>query len=248
MNKYAWLCAVLLAGVLPLQAQIQRPRDIVPTENVTSLEFSPSLDVMDNSGSVSRSALTFKGGYAVDKYLNFALELPLARYEAPDKSKNGLGDATLSATVTSNYQETWSFGATADVVVPTATGKELGSGKVQVNPALFAVYMPHPSWFISLGYRQYWSVAGDGGRENTNQGRLRAVLAYLSDSKWWILADPRYIIDYENPGQARFSPEAEIGTMVNAGTSVYLRAGGKAGGNMPGPDWTVTMGFRVLYL
>ena len=46
----------------------------------------------------------------------------------------------------------------------------------------------------------------------------------------------------------KLQPEFEVGTMINEGTAVYLRGGGKMGGNMPGADWTVSMGFKVLYL
>ena len=55
LKKYAvlWmLCALATPG---LYAQIQEIRDVLPNDKVTSLEFSPSLDVIDSSGSTSLS-------------------------------------------------------------------------------------------------------------------------------------------------------------------------------------------------
>lgn len=249
MKKYGLLLAVLCAGALAAQAQIQQIRDVRPDDRVTSLELSPSLDVLDNSGSVSLSKMTMKGYYKLSPTLTAGIELPFARYESPDKSKNGLSDTTLSLSMGRyNEGETWSYGAVLESILPTATGEELGSGKVQLNPSVYGVYSPNANWFFALGYKQSWSIAGDGGRDNINNGRIRGAIAYLSDSNWWAILDPRYYIDYDNPGHAKFQPEAEVGTMINEGTAVYLRAGGKMGGNMAGPDWTVSAGFRVLYL
>lgn len=230
-------------------AQIQQIRDVLPNDRVTSLEFNPSLDVLDNSASTSLSKMTMKGYYKFAPNLTAGIELPLARFESPHKSKNGLGDITLSLSMGRyNEGQVWSYGAVLESIVPTATSDELGSGKIQINPSIYGVYMPTPNWFFALGYKQHWSVAGDGGRDNINNARLRGAIAYLSDTNWWAFLDPRYYIDYDNPGHAKFQPEAEIGTMINAGTAVYLRAGGKMGGNMAGPDWLVSAGFKVLYL
>ena len=249
MKKYGLLAAVLCLGALAAQAQIQQIRDVLPNDRVTSLELSPSMDVIDNSGSVSLSKMTMKGYYKFAPNLTAGVELPFARFESPNKSKNGLGDITVSLSMGRyNEGQVWSYGAVLESVLPTATSDELGTGKVQLNPAIYGVYMPTPNWFAALAYKQSWSVAGDGGRDNINNGRIRFVLAYLSDTNWWAMVDPRYYIDYDNPGQAKFQPEAEVGTMINEGTAVYLRGGGKMGGNMAGPDWTISAGFKVLYL
>ena len=228
LKKYVALLAVCLFAVPALRAQIQQIRDVLPNDRVTSLELSPSMDVIDDSASVSLSKMTMKGFYKFALYMTAGIEVPLARFESPAESKNGLGDITLSLSLGRyNEGETWSFGAVAESILPTATSDELGSGKLQFNPSVYGVYMPTENWFFALGYKQHWSIAGDGGRENINNGRIRGAVAYLSDTNWWAMLDPRYFIDFDNPGQAKFQPEAEIGTMINEGTAVYLRGGGK---------------------
>lgn len=244
-------CAVFLCAGVCGWAQLQKScpvADVVPTENITSLEINPSLEVPKGEKATSLSKLTLKAYYAFDKYLNVGVEVPLARFESPAQSKNGLGDVNFSISANRFYGEVWSFGSTLEVVTPTASDDSLGAGKLQLNPSVYGVYMPQGNFFFALGYKQYWSVAGDGGRDTINQGRIRSVIAYLSNAKWWALVDPRYIMDYENAGQAQFAPEAEIGTMINEGSSIYLRGGGKMGGNMPGNEWLVSVGFRILHL
>ena len=249
LKKYVSLFVISLFALPAAQAQIQQIRDVLPNDRVTSLELSPSMDVIDNSGSVSLSKMTMKGYYRFAPDLTAGIELPLARFESPAESKNGLGDITLSLSMGRyNEGQVWSYGAVLESILPTATSDDLGTGKVQLNPSVYGVFMPTPNWFFALGYKQHWSIAGDGGRDNINNGRIRGAIAYLSDTNWWVILDPRYYIDFDNKGQAKFQPEAEIGTMINEGTAVYLRAGSKLSGNMAGPDWTVSAGFKVLYL
>lgn len=249
-RKFVLLCALLFCAA-SARAQLQKNcpvHDVVPTENITSLEINPALDVVDDSAGVSVSKMTLKAFFALSRRFNIGAELPLARFEGRGESKNGLGDATLTfSAVTENYGR-WSFGAQLETVWPTATADALGSGKVQTNPAVYAVYMPGPNYFVTLGYKQSYSAAGDGGRADISTGRIRSVWAYLSDDQWWVLADPRYVMDYKRSGTARLDVEAEVGTMVNLGTAVYLRGGGKVAGNMPGNDWTLSAGFKILYL
>lgn len=251
LKKCLILCVGLCCGAEVAFAQLQKNyiiHDVVPTENVTSLEFNPSLDVLDNSGGTSVSKMAFKAGLALDEHFNISMEVPLARYESDTKNKNGLADVSFSLTATQYVYGPWSFGSTFEFVLPTATDDVLGTGKLQFSPSIYTVYMPKNNFFFAVGYKQYWSTIGADNRPDIDKGRFRAIVGYLSDHQWWAMVDPRYVIDYENSGRAHFAPEFEIGTMINPGASVYLRGGGKMGGNLPGSDWTVSVGFKVLHL
>lgn len=257
-RKLTALAVLLLLLAMPASAQLQKNvyvndsvtiHGVMPTENITSLELNPSFTAIDDSNNITLNQMTLKGGYALDKHFNAGLEVPLARYGADGFAKQGLGDVLLSTTYT-RYAPggVFSYGVTSDFILPTATDDLLGTGKVQVAPAVFGVLNPNPNFFVSLGYRQWVSVAGDGGREDINLGRIRSVAAYLSDSKWWALADLRYLMDYHNSGQAEFAPEVELGSMITTGTAVYIRSGFHAAGNMNQKDWGVSVGFKLLHL
>lgn len=259
MYKQFLFCVLgVLACAVPAQAQLQKVyyaqqgveiRGVLPTENITSLEINPSFTALDDSSNTTLNQLTLKAYNAFNTHWNGGIEVPLARYGADDFSVRGLGDITLSGSYSGKLEdERFSYGATSDLVLPTATQDELGSGKVQLAPAVYGVYKPTRNFFISLGYRQWFSVAGDGSRDRVSHGRIRNVWAYLSDSQWWALLDLRYQISYRNWGEAEFAPEAEIGAMINSGSSAYMRVGGHAAGNMHQKDWSVSIGFKLLHL
>ena len=90
MRKWTMLCVALLA-VAPLQAQIQRTYHygVVPTENITTFEVNPSITAVDDSAGISSTQLTLKTYHVINERFNWGVEVPLVRYESPDKSVNG---------------------------------------------------------------------------------------------------------------------------------------------------------------
>ena len=114
----------------------------------------------------------------------------------PDKSANGLGDVLLSAqAVHSVHYIDW--GVKLESFLPTATDDTLGTGKWVISPAMFAVLPVNENFFVAAGYKQYVSVAGDGGRQDLNYGRIRLLFSYMDDDQWWITFDPQYYVDYK---------------------------------------------------
>ena len=250
MPKRIWL-ALLLCGLCaaPSFAQIQKfcIPGVAPSRNVTSLEFSPSTSIVDNSGAVSSSALTSKMYYAFTPDYNIGIEVPLARYEAPNQSVNGLGDILLAAeAVHSVHYIDW--GVKLESTLPTATDDALGTGKWVLMPSVFALVPINENFFVSFGYKQYASIAGDGGRDSVNYARFRALISYMADAQWWVTFDPQYYMNYEKSGQAELVWESEIGVMVNPGTAMYIKPGAHLGGNWKTREWTLSMGFKILYL
>lgn len=243
------LVGLLLA--LPGFGQIQRgyQYDVIPTENITSLEVNPSVTVVDNSGGISTSQLTFKGYRVINEHYNWGAEVPLARYESPEKSVNGLGDTALNATwVLPWVSDHLGMGAKMEFFVPTATHKRLGSGKLQASPSAFVVWKFDSGLYVAGGYKHYVSVLGDHACEDINYGRFRINISYLSDYKWWVQTNWYYYQDFRHSGRAEFVPEFELGTLVNQGTAFYINGGTHGGGNWKSKDWNLGVGFKILYL
>lgn len=248
-----WLFAALLGFVfLPAQAQLQRAYEygVSPTDNVTSLEVNPTLNVWDDSAGISSSQLTLKMYKVVAPDWNWGVEVPLSRYESREKAENGLGDISLA--VNWMHPESTSggfgYGAKMEMIVPTATDKRLGSGQLQASPSVFALWSFPCGIYIAGGYKHYASVIGDHARDEINMGRFRLNLSYLSDSKWWIQSNLYYYQDFKNKGKMELIPELELGTLVNEGTAMYINASTHAAGNWDSKDWSVGVGFKVLYL
>ena len=248
-----WILAVVLAGVLlPANAQLQRKYQygVEPTENITSLEINPTFTAIDDSAGISATGVTAKMYKVINPNWNWGVEVPLTRFESPEKSVNGLGDITVALNWMrpESIQGGFGYGAHLEAILPTATDKRLGAGQFQVGPSAFALYSWDSGIFTAVGYKHMLSLFGDHARDDINMGRFRYNLSYLSENKWWIQGNLYYYQDFENSGQMEVVPELEIGTLINDGTAMYVNAGTHAAGNMNSKDWSVGVGFRILYL
>lgn len=249
MRKWVVLSVALLCGV-PLCAQIQRTYHygVVPTENITTFEVNPSITVADDSAGISVNQLTLKTYRVINERFNWGVEVPLARYESPEKSVNGLGDILANITWTLPAENLFGFGAKMEFFFPTATDKLLGSGQLQASPSAFVLLAFADGFYGAVGYKHYVSVVGDHSRDDINIGRWRANIGYTSPNEWWVLTNLYYYVDYEHSGMAEFIPELEVGTLVNDGTAFYANASTHAGGNWHSKDWSFGVGFKLLYL
>lgn len=250
--RKAILVLLLALCALPLRAQLQRAYDygVMPTENVTSLEINPVLNVLDDSAGISSSQLVAKMYRVINPAWNWGIEVPLARYESPEKSVSGLGDVmtALNWMHPESLNGGFGYGVKLESFLPTATDKRLGSGKMQTSPAVFALWSWSNGIYVAAGYKHYWSVCGDRHRDDINLGRLRLNVSYLSNTKWWVQANVYYYQDFKNKGQMEVVPEVELGTLITVGTGLYLNASTHAAGNKHSKDWSVSVGFKVLYL
>ena len=239
----------LLTGSLSAFAQLQDIHGVIPTENVTSLEIKPRYKAKDDSKNKTVATVEIKPSFKINQHWKLGAEIPFTRYGEGEISEKGLGDIMVSGFYT-DYSPTkvFSYGLGAELTLPTATHHELGDGKAYIEPEIFLVWKLNPNFFIEAEYRHIFSFAGASARDDIHESRYRMIFGYMSDSKWWFEFDPRYTVDYENPGAAELIGEFEIGTMVNVGSSIYLRGGWHLAGNKYSQDWEIMLGYKILYL
>lgn len=234
----------LSANIFAVEIPECEVRGVKPTDKISTFEFNPSLTVIDDDAGISATSMTLKYYYSFNKIFSIGTEVPLKRFESPNDSKNGIGDILVSASALLK-EEKLSFGTTWEFYLPSAKYDELGAGKWQFSPAVFAEYEIVPQVFLALGYKHYVSVAGPSSRNDINMGRIRTMAAYISDHNWWILFDPKYYMDYENDSD-EFIIEIETGIMLFDEISMYLKPGWHAGGSGRTMDWSVNFGVKLL--
>jgi hypothetical protein len=220
-------------------------RGVNPADNITKFELQPRLGVIDDSASISTTTLTLKYDRAIQGIYGLNFELPLARFESPGLSANGVGDLNVRARYQARVGQMTVI-AGVESVLPVASDDLLGSGKWQLNPTLAVVQPLAGTAFLAGVVKSINSVAGDDARPDLSQLQLRALLGYSSPQGWWVLADPQYWIDRDGGDRNEFVVEFEYGRMVSPTTGVWLRAGGRAGGNWNRGDWTVGGGIRFI--
>ena len=81
------------------------------------------------------------------------------------------------------------WGAGPMFVLPTATSKVLGQGKVSMGPSFVALLQPG-HWTLGALINNAWSVAGSGGRADVNQMLLQYFVNYNLKKGWYFTVQP----------------------------------------------------------
>jgi len=84
----------------------------------------------------------------------------------------GFGDMTPTFFIFATKPNKLIWGAGPVFVLPTATSKVLGQGKLSMGPSIVALVQPG-RWTIGALINNAWSVAGSGGRSSVNQMTLQ---------------------------------------------------------------------------
>jgi hypothetical protein len=74
-------------------------------------------------------------------------------------------------------------------VLPTATSKVLGQGKLSMGPSFVTLAQPG-HWTLGALINNAWSVAGSGSRPNVNQMLLQYFINYNLKKGWYLSMSP----------------------------------------------------------
>jgi hypothetical protein len=81
------------------------------------------------------------------------------------------------------------WGAGPVFVIPTATSKVLGQGKLSMGPSVVALVQPG-KWTVGALLNNAWSVAGSSDRRNVNQLTLQYFINYNLERGWYLTSAP----------------------------------------------------------
>lgn len=141
-------------------------------------------------------------------------------------SQFGLGDVVQSAFL-SPQEPGWggiTWGVGPVVLVPTATDRLLGAGKLGLGPTAVVLTQQGP-WTVGALGNHIWSVAGNGSRADVNRTFLQPFLAYTTQSAWTFTLNTESTYDWE--AEAWSVPvNAQVSKVVNFGSQpVSIGAG-----------------------
>jgi hypothetical protein len=88
------------------------------------------------------------------------------------------------------------WGAGPAFVIPTATNRVLGQGKVSMGPSFVALAQPG-HWTIGGLVNNVWSVAGSGGRPDVNQMVFQYFLNYNLKKGYYVSLSPIITADWK---------------------------------------------------
>lgn len=234
----------------PSDAQApQTAPGVNPKDNITKAEVILKHDNLNDGVSVTTMALKYD--IAFDKQWGGNIELPMTNLRGPvppaaadaDPSllvrnlerpvantpsgtfdKFGIGDLNLRARNVRTAGKV-SVITAVELVIPTASNEIVGSGKLQTNPVLGAVYAFNQQTFAFAGYKHYFSIAGDDDRENINRSEARALFARLFSNATWTLGDIKYSKSYTGLEAETIDLEIEYGSMLSRSIALSGRVG-----------------------
>jgi hypothetical protein len=102
---------------------------------------------------------------------------------------SGLGDFRFLSLLSPNTERKFVWGLGPTWIFSTAPTHALGAGKYQMGPAAVAAYLGD-KWILGALLQQWWSIAGDRDRPNTNQMELQYFIQYRLPGLWQVGMTP----------------------------------------------------------
>ncbi|MFC7397739.1 hypothetical protein ACFQU1_11110 [Chelatococcus sp. GCM10030263] len=106
-----------------------------------------------------------------------------------DERTFGLGDTTATLFLSPAHSGKFIWGIGPAFLLPTATDKNLGSGKWGAGPSAVGLIMEGP-WVFGALINNIWSFAGEGGRQDVNQTTLQPFVNYNFKGGWYLSSSP----------------------------------------------------------
>lgn len=221
------LAAAVALALLPAPALAQQSGSNVapgvnPKDNITKTDVI--INHANLEGGASVSTLAFKFDYALDRKWGGNIEVPISHFSAPGIGETGLGDIAVRARYVDTFGRVSVIGA-VEAVAPTATSGLLGTGRWQLNPVVGAVYAFNSFNFAFVGYKHYFSVAGDDARPDIDRSEVRGLLARLTPKGRWMLADVKYARAHVDQREETLDLEFEYGAMIAKSLALSGRIG-----------------------
>jgi hypothetical protein len=101
----------------------------------------------------------------------------------------GFGDMTPTFFLSPAKPHKLIWGAGPVFVLPTATSKALGQGKLSMGPSIVALVQPG-HWTVGALINNVWSVAGPSDRSAVNQMTLQYFINYNLKKGWYLSSSP----------------------------------------------------------
>jgi hypothetical protein len=164
---------------------------------------------------------------------------------------SGFGDMNPTFFFTPAKTHKLIIGAGPAFVLPTATSKVLGQGKLSIGPSVVALTQPGP-WTIGALVNNVWSVAGSGSRTAVNQMMLQYFINYNMKKGWYLSVSPIINANWKaSPGNVWTVP-------VGGGAGRIMRLGfqpvnisaafyGNAVHPVAGSSWSMRLQIAFLF-
>jgi hypothetical protein len=143
------------------------------------------------------------------------------------------------------------WGAGPTFMLPTATSKVLGQGKLSIGPSAVALLQPG-KWTLGVLINNVWSVAGSGGRTDVNQMMFQYFINYNLPKGWAISYSPSVQANWKaSPGNVWTVPfGGGLGRVMKLGfqpVNISAAFYGNAVHPVAGSSWNMRLQIAFLF-
>ena len=182
----------------------------------------------DNPGGREAQVLTLRadkpfplsGGWK----LSTRIDLPFSYSDAPSadnptsERKFGYSDTLVQALFVTPLHGHWAFAFGTQVVFPTASQDQFGTGNYQLVPTFAAIYqLPQirRGSFAGVVMRSQFSFAGDDNRRDINDLLVQPMLNVTLPDRWFMTFAPEMRIDLKGDGDVFLPFDMTLGRKLS---------------------------------
>lgn len=141
-------------------------------------------------------------------------DVPFNTVHRGSVTESGLGDLYGQALYIPRLRKMQLIAIGTGIVVPTATARFLGQGKLILAPTVVPLwYFAKRERFFFIRTQNYVSIAGDESRPNVNYLVVDPTFVHRVSEKWWLSEDTEFKWDWRNKLSSGISG-MQIGRMV----------------------------------
>jgi hypothetical protein len=140
------------------------------------------------------------------------LDLPFVVSRRADRTSAGLGDIYAQAFLIPYRQRKFMLVAGSGVSIPTATNRQLGTGKLTIAPAVVPLWTIPKRGFFFVKVQDYFSVAGAGSRPDLHFMQVTPLLVWrLKNKHYWIQLEEESQTNWKDDGHTGYKAGFLIG-------------------------------------
>ncbi|MGY0393392.1 neuromedin U [Bizionia sp. KMM 8389] len=154
-------------------------------------------------------------------------EIPISNTPTVTGYQNGIGNTTLTGTVTKSKQSSFSWGVGPTLMFP-AVNNQLGNNKLSIGPSVIALKQ-NQGFTYGVLLQNYFSVAGSSHSESVNLFHSQIILSKTLKNEWYIYSNPEISANWKASDNNRWTLPLGVGAGKLIKSNRYLPINLKAG-------------------
>jgi hypothetical protein len=164
---------------------------------------------------------------------------------------SGFGDMTPTFFLSPSKPHKLIVGAGPVFILPTATSKVTGQGKLSIGPSVVALLQPG-NWTLGALVNNAWSVAGPSDRSSVNQMSLQYFVNYNLKKGWYLSSAPIITANWRGSGGNVWTVPfgGGVGRVMRLGfqpVNISAQFYGNAAYPTSGSPWTMRLSIAFLF-